>query len=1842
MTDSQVRERTSVRRQVTLKYNSLINSVDSLEAAELSSYEGILNNYLQKLEKLDSVILQALRLDESVSQDTLDSQFADCEDYTLKLQVLLNKIKLRLSGLGGTAGSLGGSIGGNKAKIKLPILHLPEFYADSKQDKFICKRFFELFEHLVKSYDLNEHEKFHLLEQQCHGRALVMISSIAVTQRTYSTAKQILIDAFAEEIPQKFEIIKEMSDLKFNWGKDDPYVFYAKIKKLIESIKDNGIDLDIILLYFIWSSLPTMFQDILVAITNKSYPSLNEVIGKFLEACSRYNSQIAHDTKPKNTSTANVFAASLNTKSSSEGKSCLFCNSRSHKMAQCSKYVTVDDKVNRLKELSKCLKCFKSGHFSKTCKFQTSGNCNKCKKGKHWSFMCRFQSKEPSKSPSETPSIPVKANLVSTDDDKGASGTSVVATSTQVDIVDSLLPFLTVTTIFEGSTVKIDTVLDSGSQNSFIDEALAKFLNLKVVDNHINLVIKGINSDKGITTRLVSLPFQIGKNMYNINCICIPEIKIELKTPNLNKLLTLFKGQGVTLAFDKFNVLENVSKVDTIKLLIGSKDWNCVMSLEGGVVGSEKLTSFYKIDSKLIPIGSVTDWIINLSNGKTFVTSLERVSELTETVSCLGTTEIELDSLVQFEDLDNIADIADYATLDRNCNIFVNYDNDCNIDETTKEAEREVTDFVLSNISQTDDGRFIMPIPWLSRYKDKLGSNEKLAFKVLESIKKKYKGSDVLNRINEVFDSQVKAGIIEKVQDLNNYKLKFPNYSFISHSPVIKEDRDTTKVRVIYMANLAEKNKDGTKGFNLNQCIHPGFNKNFKIADALVLMRFDKYIYGFDITKAFHQLAISEENSSRFLFWWFKDVSSGDFTPVVFRSKRVIFGMSVSPFLLQCSLFKLLILNSHPVEDEKVVDLKKRIYQGGYVDNFFVGCKSEAEISETFEKAKDIFNSSKFPLQQHVTNHCSFQKIMDKESLSSTPEMVKVLGMNWNRVTDCIIAKESKLNVEASSAREILSTIMGIYDLHNANLPLLNRCKIFLRKIQITYNGKWDDILSASELREWRNIAIQFNSGNMIEVPRFIGNRDSRFDIIVMCDASKDFIGCVLYMVEKESKRVSFVASHNKILNKNLQGRTMPVLELAAIEYGVDKGLNLYKFLTECLVPFTICDLFLFTDSTIALCWLNDSENLRNKSQKRSIYVNNRINNIIDKCKEVHSIKIGHIGTSENCADLTTRVVSYNKLRNSNFISGPNILKEDFSYMEWLIVPNPLVNNISGLPRLVVGTANVENECLEFPLDLSRFSSLNKAVRTLMKVKTFINNSMIKIDKLSSLDSSYQACKKDIIKSDQQKLFPDIFRFFSIKTPPKRTIPELVSKFNIFVDTDGLLRVRSKMGKLAKGVISKTPILLSDKGEFTRLLVYDNHRKYNHAGSYYLLHKLKSIYFIIKAYSTVKKVLTNCFHCKRFNSRPIQVNANDYKEWIINPIKQFFSVCFIDYFGPYVTNFGDQKVKTYGIIFKCVWSKMINIELVTSADTRSLLLAIQNHVYSYGLPKRMISDSGSNLASAFGWIEKCLNSPEIKEFCAEKDISVEFEQYPRGSLNRGIGGIIESGVAMAKKMIQGSIRNNVLDFLDFQHIIKQSICYMNKKPLNDKSALREQNVDNEFEVISPEYLKFGYETQVIECIFDEEQVDSYEEESMNKDLHKIIDIKQNLRHAYHQGYLLSMQDQATKYENKYFPKSHTKVEIGDIVLIKDPLIKSPNYPLARVVDKIHNSLGEVVQVKLYKANGHTVNRDISSVILLVRSNGVQDERSSNKVLDVGRAVGTRKAARECIERNKQLLDNDLV
>ncbi len=1390
----------------------------------------------------------------------------------------------------------------------------------------------------------------------------------------------------------------------------------------------------------------------------------------------------------------------------------------------------------------------------------------------------------------------------------------------------------------------VSVFFDSGSQHNFIVESLASRLKLKTIEKNVAITINGFTGEQRFLTRIVEFPMIIDNKSVKVKFICMTELLCKFRVPHLEELIQVLNADNKELAFQPY-YSNNLKTVSNIQCLIGSEEWQIVASWPTTLIGStdEKQSTYYTVNSQVVPIGPIKRFLQNYTFEKTIQQTFAYPNNVHSSHSFVNASlintslskyEVETTSKTMINDFEqdydsnDILDIAEYSELNHKCDHILNLNQSIPIDEQLQ-SEKEVTKFVMDNSTQDPStGRFTMAIPWIGRFKNSLKSNEKLARQVLHSVHKKYSNDlNVLKSTDDVFKKQIEMNMIEIIHDLDQYKNIYPRCSFLSHFPLVKNDRLTSKVRVIYMANLAEKNVDGSPGVSLNQTVHPGFCKNAKIATAFSFARFNKNLLCFDISKAYHQLAISEDNSSKFLFFWFRNVNKSDFTPIVYKFNRVIFGMSVAPFLLTCALNKFLMNGCDDptlskVENEKLNELKQLIYHCSYVDNLFVGCDTEEDLHYVHDSSVRIFNKNLFPLQQFVTNHADFQSKLDKQYKEETPNTVKILGMNWNRDRDTLIAPDYKMNSNANTKRQILREINRNYDLMGTNIPILNRAKLFMHKLQSKESLKWDNTLDHNDIHEWNKIAKQFNHYKAVEISRCMGSRKASFDLCIFSDASKQFLGYVSYLKNNDTNQISFLVASNKMLDKTSRCRSTPVLEFAAIEYSVQKGLDLYQEMTDNVVPINIVDVRLFSDSTVALSWLNKSENLLTKMQKRCVYVNNRINNVVQKCREIHTVHFTHIGTSLNSADYVTREFSSKRLNNTTFISGPPILSENLNVIDWIIVPNPTVENCLSIPHFSLNAVTVEeNKVISYSeiINFSKFSSLRLAIKTLVVIESFVIKLKTKLYlrdemkyahlKVGSASRPFGYWERILLAEDQQKEFPDLFKFFKSKQNIKKKIPPLVAQMNLVLDPiDNLIKVKSKMGKLLSSKVSKFPLLLGRKSHFMKIVVEQYHRDFNHFGAYFLLNQLRRKYFILKAFSSIKRILKDCVHCKRFNSRSVKVNTNEYRSFMVNARERIFNTVFIDYVGPYYTKIKEIKQKTYLVIFKCFWSKAINIQVVTSADTKSFLMAFQNHIYEFGLPQIVHTDAGTNFSAGFNWLREVFNNIEIKDYFDQLNVQIPtFNQYPRGSLSKGIPGFVESGVKLVRRLIQGSIKNNVLDFEQFCSVIRQVICYANKRPLNNFSALRDQSINSDFRILTPEILKLGYETNVLEVNIPQNEPDDWQPEQLvdhriaYKNLRQLLKIKNNIREGYHTEFLYSLMDAATHLKGRYLPIHHQILELGDTVLIRDPFIKSAQFPMGIITKVIKNNLDEVTQVSVRKANHTNVTRDVSDIILLVRN-----------------------------------------
>ena len=298
--------------------------------------------------------------------------------------------------------------------------------------------------------------------------------------------------------------------------------------------------------------------------------------------------------------------------------------------------------------------------------------------------------------------------------------------------------------------------------------------------------------------------------------------------------------------------------------------------------------------------------------------------------------------------------------------------------------------------------------------------------------------------------------------------------------------------------------------------------------------------------------------------------------------------MRCFPAILMLALYKILVIDKSS-DNFELNELKKSIYNLTYMDNCAISADEENYLNWSYGNLKNIFGEYGFSLQQFLTNNFKLQEKIDREYSVDTSIDSKLFGMKWHRDSDLISTKPINLNIDANTKRLVLKSIAEQFDIYNFNAPLLNRSKLFLHELQCDNQLGWDTKLSEDRLREWSNLVKQANSAPPIEIKRCVGSRNDTYDLVCFTDSSKSIFRCVIYLVNLMTKEVSFVMSKNKIVNKQLESKTIPSLELQALVLGTECVVDIYKELSDLvsMCPVKIDRLKVFSDSLVVINWLN-------------------------------------------------------------------------------------------------------------------------------------------------------------------------------------------------------------------------------------------------------------------------------------------------------------------------------------------------------------------------------------------------------------------------------------------------------------------------------------------------------------------------------------------------------------------------------------------------------------------------------------------------------------------------------
>nr|XP_034322470.1 uncharacterized protein LOC117688488 [Crassostrea gigas] len=189
-------------------------------------------------------------------------------------------------------------------------------------------------------------------------------------------------------------------------------------------------------------------------------------------------------------------------------------------------------------------------------------------------------------------------------------------------------------------------------------------------------------------------------------------------------------------------------------------------------------------------------------------------------------------------------------------------------------------------------------------------------------------------------------------------------------------------------------------------------------------------------------------------------------------------------------------------------------------------------------------------------------------------------------------------------------------------------------------------------------------------------------------------------------------------------------------------------------------------------------------------------------------------------------------------------------------------------------------------------------------------------------------------------------------------------KLHPFLDSDGIVRVA---GRLSKSDLSnhERNSIIPGKHHIATLLVRHYHQLTKHQGRRFTEGSISSAgYWITGAKRIVSSVIYNSVTCRKMRRKPEHQIMTDLPQERLSPGPPFSSVG-VDTFGPWEvaarrTRGGLAHAKRWAVMFSCLSSRAVHIEVVEEMSSSSSINALRRFVAIRGRVQEFRLDRGTN------------------------------------------------------------------------------------------------------------------------------------------------------------------------------------------------------------------------------------------------------------------------------------------
>lgn len=1585
------RKRKCIKSKIT-KFGSFVNAFhneqDDLINLKLryEKFQGLLDEY----ETVQSEIEDLLKC----TEEDIDERTSVEESFyeiSSKVYKLLNPATRNSAVTGNQIQSqdLSSQATNQLVQARLPQLALVEF-SGKYSDWLLFKDSFQ--SQVDSKLCISDIDKFLYLRSALKGEALKIISNLETSASNYSIAWNLLEQRYENKkliINTHMKAMFEMPMVKENYGALRQFVdSMLTHMRALEAYNQPVAEWDTILIYLTTTKLEFNIRKEWETFISKEKPNdlpkMTDLIKFLTNKCQTLelvnkNKSIYQETKSfgKHAENKMTFTSYKN------DHRCELCNQQ-HYIFKCNEFLKlpITSRIKEVKRLQLCMNCLKVGHYSSSCK---SSTCQKCRK--HHNSLLHMENNTKR---GEDKTLQLKNSSEREDQletEQATASHSIQSHHAYILLSTALIYILDV----DGNTHLCRTLLDSGSQCNFITQDLIS--KLRLTWENIHMPIRGISQISTKVSRLTEVKLQSRFNNFttSIRCFIVPVITDQLPQMEIDyKRLNI--PTNIKLADDTFHL------PGSIDLLIGAElFWKLLC------VGQIRLLRNQPILQK-----SHFGWLVS--------GSISNDTRFQQYVHCnISTTTAIENQLEKFWCLEEVPCLKPYSSEEAYCE----------------------THFV-NTIRRNQNGRFVVSLP--KKQSVQLGNSLDKALKCLYSLERRlYQDPDLRSEYNKFMDEYCQLNHMTAVDYLTD-EIKFKLTSneslvyFLPHHPIIKKDKITSKIRVVFNASTIT-----TSGNSLNDKLMVGPCIQENLFNIIVRFRTFQYVLTADIAMMYRQIEMSKDDRSLQSILWRRDTNE----PIqIFTLNTVTYGTSSAPFLATRCLKQLAIEDGYKFPLASSV-----VTRDFYMDDVLTGTHTREEALALHEQLDRLLSLAQFKLRKWRSNDLEILKHIESqynnESLMviKSEDPIKTLGLRWDAKTDTFQYYLNNDQGKRVTKRTILSTVSQIFDPLGLVGPIIINAKVLMQQLwQLRID--WDESVPQAVFTKWNTIYKDIVIINQLKIARNINpnNSSRKLTLHGFCDASLAAFGCCIYATSQNgygSTNSYLICAKSRVAP--LKSQSLPRLELC----GALLLSQLMQVVQQTLNEL-VTDIHYWTDSSIVLAWIKTTPN------KLKIFVSNRVAEI----QLLTANKIWHhVSSQENPADIISRGTTAKQLMdNELWWKGPS----------WLNDPN----NWPTVCAEVETDTNMEykpnsflvNATYSEPSFLTKYSSFSKLQRVVSYCFRFIYNCKFRFNHMVNaltVEEIERATTAIVLLVQREEFSSELQVLKDKKLLPKNS--KIIS-LNPFLDNKGLIRVGGRLVNSKLTPDQKYPILLPSKHFITKSILWEMHKRLHHCGQEQLLAAVRLKYWPISARRVIKSVIHNCVPCFKVNPTIPQHFMGDLPSSRVTESTKPFDVVGIDYAGPLQVKESHRRgkihiIKAYVAVFVCFKTKAVHLELVSMLTTEAFLAALMRFTARRGICREIHSDNATNFVGANQRLREIYefianSSDEIATDLARQQIKWCF--IPSRSPH--FGGLWEATIKTIKRNFYKTVQNSVLTFEESYTLLTGIEACLNSRPITPIST----------------------------------------------------------------------------------------------------------------------------------------------------------------------------------------------